>query len=259
MQAHDGRTAGFLSPHALETLRALTARLVPGPPEDRDPGALEALAAEAIDSLLGALTVDPPRIHAGGPFSDRAGAAANDFSHFVPLDALGELGWRIRLEGSRGLAEREFAGPVRGLQEIYTAGLAALDARSGELHGFDFAQATGVQQDEVIAGDDDQIGQFVATVLAHTLDAVYGPPEYGGNHGLVGWTTTGWPGDSQPRGFTYGEVAGPDPPAGESPGSHQATLAEVRSKLPPDAGWRSRASQLGSAGELAPKLERDGG
>src|SRR5205823_6205899 len=91
-------------------------RFIPGPPEDPDPGAIEAGAAEAIDLYLAAFTFDPPLILAGGPFSNRAGGSHDDFADFVPLDRLAELGWRIRLEGSQGKPEREFAGPVTGLQ-----------------------------------------------------------------------------------------------------------------------------------------------
>src|SRR4051794_6876292 len=94
-----GRHGRFLRAHELETLRALTARLVPGPPDDPDPGAVEAHAAEAIDLLLGAFRVRPPLIHAGGPFSGRAGGHRDDFKHFVSLDRQAALGWRIRLEG----------------------------------------------------------------------------------------------------------------------------------------------------------------
>src|SRR5689334_11496589 len=70
----------FLATDELDTLRAVTARLLPGPPDDADAGALEAGCAEAIDALLGAFTFDPPLIHAGGPFSDRAGATHDDMA-----------------------------------------------------------------------------------------------------------------------------------------------------------------------------------
>src|SRR5437588_262477 len=125
-----GAAGRFLSGPELDTLRALCRRLIPGPPDDPDPGAGEAMVAEAIDLLLGAFLVTPPLIHAGGPFSDRAGAREDDFAEFVPLDHHAELGWRIRLEGSLGLPEREFAGPVVGLQQIYREGLAHLAAQA---------------------------------------------------------------------------------------------------------------------------------
>jgi hypothetical protein len=56
---------------------------------------------------------------------------------------------------------------------------------------------------------DGRVQELVNTALEHTLDAMYGPPEYGGNHKLVGWSYTRWPGDRQPRGFTDREVSEP--------------------------------------------------
>src|SRR5207253_4334659 len=123
----------------------------PGPPDDPSPGAVQAGAAEAIDLLLGAFLSDVPPIHAGGPFSNRAGSAHDDFADFVPLDALAELGWRIRIEGSQGLPEREFAGPVTGLQEIYRSGLAHLDAQAQSRFGADFVDAPSAAQDLLLA------------------------------------------------------------------------------------------------------------
>ena len=190
----------FLNAHELDTLRAITAHLLPGPPDDPDPGALEAGCAEAIDMLLAAFSFDPPLIHAGGPFSNRAGFPRDDMADFVPLDRLAELGWRIRLEGSLGLPEREFAGEVIGLQQQYRDGLARLAG---------FAVLPPDQQDAMLLQPD--VVDFASLVLSDALDVLYGPPEYGGNRGLVGWTATGWPGDVQPRGFTNAQVSTLDP------------------------------------------------
>jgi hypothetical protein len=192
----------FLTAAELDTLRAITGRLLPGPPEDPDPGAIDAGCAEAIDALLGAFTFDPPLIHAGGPFSDRAGARHDDMAQFVPLDALAELGWRIRLEGSQGRPERSFAGEVIGLQQQYRDGLAALPG---------FVDAPPAEQDALLGAP--AVADFASMVLSDTLDVMYGPPEYGGNRGLVGWTATGWPGDVQPRGYTPRQVRELDPPS----------------------------------------------
>jgi hypothetical protein len=214
-----GRAGHFLTAHELDTLRALVDRLVPGPPDDPAPGALEAGCADAIDLLLGAFDHDPPLIHAGGPFSNRAGARHDDFKHFVPLDAHAELGWRLRIEGSRGLREREFAGPVVGLQQIYREGLAHLDARAGG----SFEKASAAARDAILADTADaRVQSFRGTALANTLEAMYGPPEYGGNRGLVGWRLTGWAGDVQPRGYTPEEVSSAPPAAGERIGAARA-------------------------------------
>jgi Gluconate 2-dehydrogenase subunit 3 len=203
----------FLSGPELTTLRALTARLVPGPPHDPGPGALEVHAAEAIDLLLGAFEFDPPLIHAGGPFSGRAGGSRDEFAHFVRLDPQAALGWRIRLEGSRGLPEREFAGPVIGLQEIYRDGLAKLNALARSSGGRPFADVPTTTQDSLLAVPDPEVGRLVTTALANTLEALCGPPEYGGNHGLAGWRGLNWRGDAEPDGFTPAQVSEPDPSA----------------------------------------------
>jgi len=237
-----GQAGRFLKAHELNTLRAVCARLIPGPPEDPDPGALEAGVPEAIDLLLGAFDVDPPLIHAGGPYSNRAGAHYDDFADFVPLDAHAELGWRIRLEGSRGIKAREFAGPVVGLQQVYRDGLAHLDERAGG----DFASLPGPAQDLLLADlTDDQTQTFLGAALANCFEAMYGPPEYGGNRKLVGWKNTDWPGDVQPRGFTPAEIEAP----GEGPhldlkmarAFEKFLPALVGRAAPRDAWWLARA------------------
>jgi Gluconate 2-dehydrogenase subunit 3 len=243
-----GQAGRFLTAHELDTLRAVTARFVPGPPDDPDPGALEAGVAEAIDLLLAAFTFDPPLIHAGGPFSDRAGATHDDFADFVPLDAHAALGWRIRLEGSQGLPEREFAGPVTGLQEIYRSGLAHLDERSQQTFGVDFKEAPGPAQDLLLSDQTDgDLQTFVGAALANTLEAMYGPPEYGGNRSLVGWGYTRWPGDLQPRGSTDAEVSQPGPDTGSITG---AMLDDLQRFLPALTGQRASRTQfwLGRSG-----------
>ncbi len=224
-----GGAGRFLDAHELATLRAVTARFVPGPPEDPDPGAIEAGAAEAIDMLLGAFGFAVPPIHAGGPFSDRAGATHDAFADFVPLDAQVELGWRIRIEGSQGLPEREFAGPVLGLQEIYRTGLAKLDERAQAQGGTDFVDAPAATQDQILADSSDEaIATFAGAALANTLEAVYGAPEYGGNRNRVGWTYTSWDGDVEPRGYTDSEVS--DGPGAGAAG--EADLASIRDAAP---------------------------
>ena len=101
------------------------------PPTERHPGAQALGVADYIDTLLGAFAFDPPRIWAGGPFSGRHGGAAS-FARSGPLARRG-VGWRTRIEGSLGLPEREFNGPVVGLQDLYRDGVAALGADFADL------------------------------------------------------------------------------------------------------------------------------
>ena len=223
----------FLSGAELATLRAATARLVPSAPDGPGPGALDVHAAEAIDLLLGAFALHPPLIHAGGPFSGRDGGNRDDFARFVPLDAQTELGWRIRLEGSRGLREREFAGPVVGLQEVYGAGLARLDQLARADAHVAFTAASTSVQDTVLAAHDPLVERFVTATMTNTLEALCGPPEYGGNHGLAGWSGLGWLGDRQPGGFTAAQVTAPDPPGGLAGRAASEERAAVLARVAP--------------------------
>src|SRR5437763_6870483 len=142
--------------------------------------------------------------HAGGPCSSGAGATHDDFADFVPLDAHAELGWRIRIEGALGKPEREVAGPVTGLQQIYRAGLAHLDEKAGG----DFAALPAPAQDLLLQDQSDSdLQDFLGVAFEHCIEFMYGPPEYGGNKGLAGWLYTNWPGDRQPHGYTDEQVS----------------------------------------------------
>ncbi|WP_052666035.1 gluconate 2-dehydrogenase subunit 3 family protein [Nitriliruptor alkaliphilus] len=199
----------FLDDTELATLRALVDRFIPGVPDDTDPGAVEAGCAEAIDALLAAFSVDPPLIYAGGPFSDRAGSATNDFASFVPLDAYEAAAWRLRIEGSGGRTELEFNGPVRGFQAVYREGLAALEDAAGGA----FAELPGPVRDVVLrTSHDPAVLGLIDIAFPHTLEFMYGAPEYGGNRDLVGWRITGYDGDVQPRGWTDEQVEQADSP-----------------------------------------------
>ena len=107
-----------------------------------------------------------------------------------------ELAWRTRIEGSRGIPEREFNGPVPGWQADYRAGVAAL--------GADFTAVPGPEQDARL----DAVPEFKALVYRHACEGAYGAPEYGGNRDARGWDAIRYPGDVQPRGYTDEEVAG---------------------------------------------------
>ena len=172
---------------------AAAARLVP--PDGAHPGGAALGVADYVDTLLGAFTFDPPRIWAGGPFSGRHGGDAS-FDRFLPLSRLEELAWRTRIEGSRGVPERERNGPTLGWQEQYRAGLAAL--------GPDFADAAPEEQDARL----DREPAFKALLYTHSCEGAYAAPEYGGNRDLLGWRAIDVEGDVQPRGYTDEEVSG---------------------------------------------------
>jgi hypothetical protein len=185
--------AAFFDEHELAVLGAVVDRLIPSDDEGA-PGALRGGAVDYIDTFLGAFTFDPPRIYAGGPFSGRWGGDAS-FEHWLPLGPMEELAWRTRIEGSQGLPEREFNGPIVGLQQRYREGLAAL--------GDDFASVDQDEQDRRLARDKG----FKRLVYDHACEGLYGDPVYGGNRDYAGWDSIGWIGDIQPRGYTDAEVS----------------------------------------------------
>lgn len=167
------------------------------PPLGDHPGARALGVADFIDGMLGAFEVDPPRIWAGGPFSSRHGGEAS-FDRFLPLGRMEELAWRTRIEGSRGVAEREFNGPVTGWQQEYREGVAAL--------GADFCDLGPEEQDARL----DAGPAFKALLYRHACQGAYAAPEYGGNRECEGWRAIKFEGDVQPRGYTDEEVIGRD-------------------------------------------------
>jgi hypothetical protein len=185
------RALRFLTPAEYAIVAAAADRLIP--PLDDHPGGAALGVADYVDGMLGAFTFDPPRIWAGGPFSGRAGGDAA-FGAFTELSRLETLAWRTRIEGSRGIAEREFNGPVRGWQQIYRDAVAAL--------GADFCDQPAEEQDRRLDADP----VFKQLFYEHACEGAYGAPEYGGNADLLGWRAIQFPGDAQPRGYTDDEV-----------------------------------------------------
>ena len=86
---------------------------------------------------------------------------------------------------------------MRGWQEIYRDGIAAL--------GADFADVDGDEQDRRLARAAASCAGSSTSTRAKARTA---PPEYGGNRDLAGWRAIEFPGDVQPRGYTDDEVSG---------------------------------------------------
>lgn len=203
----EGEAPGFLTDDELTILRALVDRIVPGRQEDPDPdpGAVVAGCADAIDALLAAFSAEPPRIFAGAPFSDRGGHPVNQLEEFLPLDSYESRAWRLRIEGSQGRPESEFNGPVTGFQTVYREGLRAL--------GPEFATTSDPMRDVTLrTSSDPNVAALLDVAVPHTLQFMYGAPEYGGNADLVSWRYTNYDGDVQPRGYTREQVENPDEP-----------------------------------------------
>lgn len=197
----DGTT---LSPSRYETLSALMDALIPG--DARAAGAAQAHAAWYVDQLLGAFRATPPRIFAGGPYSGRHGGH-DSFSEFQPLTRVEELRWRTYLEGSQGMPEREWNGPVVGLIERYERALDALDVAARAMGEARFADLERGARRAVLTSFD---AEFVRTAYEHAVEGTYGDPVYGGNRDGVGWAAIGYEGDRQPVGYTARQMSNPE-------------------------------------------------
>ncbi len=199
-----------LTDHERAVVEAATARLIPGPSDDPTeaghPGAREAGVASYIDGLLGALHHHTPKVYAGGPFSNRAGAHHDDMAVFVQLDAAATAHWKAR---------------IAGFVAAYQAGVRQLD----RLAGGDFAKAPPTTQDAALVKNPKVphlprgVAGFTDLLFQHAVEGCYSVPEYGGNRDRSGWKEIRFGGDRQPRGYSAAEVSqssGPDPlqPAG---------------------------------------------
>jgi hypothetical protein len=97
---------------------------------------------------------------------------------------------------------------VRGFQAVYREGLAALEAAAGV---GSFADLPGPARDVILrTSRDDAIADLIDIAFPHTLEFMYGAPEYGGNRDLAGWKYTNYDGDVQPRGWTREQIEEPD-------------------------------------------------
>ena len=214
----------FLSPHQAAVLDAATRRLVPGPQdcplELASPGAHEANAVNYLDRMLSVFDVTPADVHAGGPWSNRAGGSQDFMATFVPLNRAQTYAWQQR---------------ITQLRDQYTSGIALLDQQAGG----DFTAIKAVRQDLILAHD--PAAHFAGILFGHTIEAMYSVPEYGGNANLAGWTDIKYPGDSQPRGYTAAEV--------EAAQWDVVVVSDIINRL--RHGWEQLIAKLGGTGGVS--------
>jgi gluconate 2-dehydrogenase gamma chain len=192
----------FLTSHEAAVIEDATARIAPGPEDDPaeagHPGAREANVTGYIDRMLGALDEPVPLVFAGGPWSNRHTSGPDMMAAFLALDPVAKIAWRNR---------------ISGWQQQYRQGVATLD----KLAGGDFTKVSAATRDKILAKA--PVSAFLSLLFEHTIEGLYANPEYGGNQGLAGWKDISYPGDSQPAGYTPGEVSGSDghDPVGDAP------------------------------------------
>jgi hypothetical protein len=204
----------FLDERGWETIDIATGIVLPG-----TLGARDCVAVAYIDKLLAAFDVTPPAIFASGPYSGRTafpdahGSPSkqfpdNSFATFLPLTRVKELAWRMRIFGSAQTPGGEFndalLGPTVGYRDLYTDGIARLDAFAMTITPH-MPFRLLAPEDQALALDTvaSEAPGFYQALVEHTLEGVFGAPEYGGNDFQYGWRLTGYDGDSAPLGHAF--------------------------------------------------------
>lgn len=221
----------FFTPDEALTIEAITARFVPGAPDD--PGAREACVTGYIDRKLSTYHSFSTPTYFHAPF-------AKPVDHGTP-------GQQPSATDTILVAKAEL--PRYGFQsgqtpqETYRAGLEQLDRLMRSEHGAPFVDLGEGTQDKVLglmealgplppdkAKARKQLAEqrspagkamdrvfvkptaygFFSTVLGDTYDGMFADPVYGGNRDYVGWKLVGYPGAQ--RAWTPRELRhGPNP------------------------------------------------
>lgn len=175
-------------------LFAAVARLIPAAGPD-DWSAADAGAVEYVEQLLnGFSAAGHPRIYAQGPTRER-------FAEFRSLSRAKAAGWQREVLRLRELY-------VEGLNELNRLARGPLSLLPG-----DFAALPPLAQDALLTSIDLQGSPFFAALFAHTMEAVYSHPVYGGNSGYLGWNSLCYAGDVHGVRFPNGH----DPRADDRP------------------------------------------
>ncbi len=196
------RARSFFNPAEAETVEAITARIIPGTPED--PGAREAEVVVYIDNLLSVAGGYGEPVYRSGPFvsldddpsSDGDGTVDESDSEFSvssygvidrPSDTFDRYG------------DQSLLTPV----DVYRTGIPLLDEHARSRFGSPFVQLDDDQQDAVLQDLDDgnapafdgepTAQDFFELVRRHTVEGMFADPMYGGNRDKVGWVLIGWP------------------------------------------------------------------
>lgn len=192
----------FFTLHEANTVEAVTARILPGTPED--PGAREAGVVYYIDNML---AYDNPFAEA----TYRLPPFAETYQGDAPPEGQAERFEVVWIAEDQ--VERYGYQSIHTPRDVYRAGLASLDRFAAERFGGDFVELSEAQQDELVGamldgeatGFEDPSGEsFFHVLRRHTCEGLFSDPVYGGNRGLAGWLLIGYPGAQ--RAYTEADI-----------------------------------------------------
>jgi gluconate 2-dehydrogenase gamma chain len=185
--------------HEALTVEALTARILPGSPDD--PGAREAGVVTYIDNLLARNEGFAEPTYRQPPYAQVYRGDTPPQTTFntigVPADLIKRYGFQAILTP----------------REVYRSGLEAVDRYANALFTSDFVDLNEDNQDTIIGdmaeGKATGFGQvsaeqFFQVLRRHTAEGMFSDPIYGGNRNLFGWQLIGYPGAH--RAWTASEI-----------------------------------------------------
>jgi gluconate 2-dehydrogenase gamma chain len=183
----------YFRPKEAAIIDAMTARIMPGDPDD--PGAREAGVLFYIDRLLASGDGFAEPTYRQPPF-------ASTYSGDEPPDNGVPSGFSTIWVHEDEIDRYGFQSMLTP-RESYRAGIAALDRFAQSEYGSGFADLSEEDQNEIIQAlvddeaegfDEPSAADFFAMVRQHTLEGMFADPRYGGNRGLVGWRMLDYPG-----------------------------------------------------------------
>ena len=87
--------------------------------------------------------------------------------------------------------DRQLVRHYRCHQDAYREGLVRADAASRNQFGHSLAEASSVQQHQVVSQTEQKDRTFFELLRKHTLEGYYGSPRHGGNRDAVSWRMLG--------------------------------------------------------------------
>ncbi len=137
--------------------------------------------------------------------------------------------------------DRGLSGSMVSSRELYSTGLAAIDALSVLLYGKYFISITSDEQDSIIdsmtrnANSDFPVlnNGFFNTVRNHTIEGAFSDPYYGGNRGFIGWDLIGYPGVrvvSSPDDVRLGSALSPSRQSAYDMPAHTKDPSDMKAK-----------------------------
>ncbi len=186
-------TLYVFTPHEAQTVEALTARILPGTPDD--PGAKEAGVVYYIDNFLAYNEGLDTSTYRKPPFAQIYEGKELPKNQNEPYQTVWVPAKDIQRYGYQS---------VLTPRDVYRIGIAALDRYTQGNFDKKFVNLSEDQQDKIIgdlsnnkpANFDDNLAaeSFFHNLRRDTITGMFCDPAYGGNRDMVGWKLVGFPG-----------------------------------------------------------------